>query len=89
MQQKQWRLGDSVLVAQGVTGSVAHRGPISKFVPYLAAGLKHSMQDCGMQSLTELHESVADGTLRFELRTSSAQMEGNVNMESYEKKLFA
>ncbi|KAG7137353.1 hypothetical protein HYQ45_005316 [Verticillium longisporum] len=81
--------GDSVLVAQGVTGSVAHRGPISKFVPYLAAGLKHSMQDCGMQSLTELHESVADGTLRFELRTSSAQMEGNVNMESYEKKLFA
>ncbi|KAH7375680.1 inosine-5'-monophosphate dehydrogenase IMD2 [Plectosphaerella cucumerina] len=81
--------GDSVLVAQGVTGSVAHRGPISKFLPYLAAGLKHSMQDCGMQSLAEFHESVASGRVRFELRTSSAQMEGNVNMESYEKKLFA
>ncbi|KAH6687872.1 inosine-5'-monophosphate dehydrogenase IMD2 [Plectosphaerella plurivora] len=81
--------GDSVLVAQGVTGSVAHRGPISKFLPYLAAGLKHSMQDCGMQSLQEFHESVASGKVRFELRTSSAQMEGNVNMESYEKKLFA
>ena len=63
--------------------------PISKFLPYLAAGLKHSMQDCGMQSLQELHAGVADGTVRFELRTSSAQMEGNVNMESYEKKLFA
>ncbi|GJD02706.1 inosine-5'-monophosphate dehydrogenase [Colletotrichum higginsianum] len=81
--------GDSVLVAQGVTGSVAHRGPISRFIPYLAAGLKHSMQDCGIQSLKELRESVDNGTLRFELRTSSAQMEGNVNMESYEKKLFA
>ncbi|ROT42251.1 inosine-5'-monophosphate dehydrogenase [Sodiomyces alkalinus F11] len=81
--------GDSVLVAQGVTGSVAHRGPISKFVPYLAAGLKHSMQDCGMQSLQVLHEGVKNGTVRFELRTASAQLEGNVNMESYEKKLFA
>ncbi|CAI4219323.1 unnamed protein product [Parascedosporium putredinis] len=80
--------GDSVLVAQGVSGSVAHRGPISKFVPYLAAGLKHSMQDCGIQSLQALHDGVAAGTVRFELRTSSAQAEGNVNMESYEKKLL-
>ena len=62
---------------------------ISKFVPYLAAGLKHSMQDCGMQSLNELHECAASGQLRFELRTSSAQLEGNVNMEAYEKKLYA
>lgn len=63
--------------------------PISKFVPYLAAGLKHSMQDAGIRSLQELHEEVEGGSVRFELRTSSAQMEGNVNMESYEKKLFA
>ncbi|KAI1407571.1 IMP dehydrogenase [Hypoxylon sp. FL1857] len=81
--------GDSVLVAQGVSGAVAHRGSISKFVPYLAAGLKHSMQDCGMRSLKELHESAANGTLRFEVRTASAQLEGGVNMESYEKKLYA
>ncbi|KAI8957974.1 IMP dehydrogenase [Daldinia sp. FL1419] len=81
--------GDSVLVAQGVSGAVAHRGSISKFVPYLAAGLKHSLQDCGMRSLKEMHESAADGTLRFEVRTASAQLEGGVNMESYEKKLYA
>ncbi|KAI2604296.1 IMP dehydrogenase [Hypoxylon fragiforme] len=81
--------GDSVLVAQGVSGAVAHRGSINKFVPYLAAGLKHSMQDCGMRSLAELHESAANGSLRFEIRTASAQLEGNVNMESYEKKLYA
>ncbi|KAK4454775.1 inosine-5'-monophosphate dehydrogenase [Podospora aff. communis PSN243] len=81
--------GDSVLVAQGVSGAVAHRGSISKFVPYLAAGLKHSLQDCGMKSLEELHDGVADGTVRFEIRTASAQVEGGVNMESYEKKLYA
>jgi IMP dehydrogenase len=97
--------GDSVLVAQGVAGAVAHRGyvhphqiprspakkcrSITKFVPYLAAGLKHSLQDCGRKSLHDLHESVANGTTRFELRTASAQLEGGVNMESYEKKLYA
>ncbi|KAI2616008.1 IMP dehydrogenase [Hypoxylon sp. NC1633] len=81
--------GDSVLVAQGVSGAVAHRGSVGKFVPYLAAGLKHSMQDCGMRSLKELHESAANGILRFEVRTASAQLEGGVNMESYEKKLYA
>ncbi|KAI2468750.1 IMP dehydrogenase [Annulohypoxylon bovei var. microspora] len=81
--------GDSVLVAQGVSGAVAHRGSINKFVPYLAAGLKHSLQDCGTRSLKELHECAANGILRFEIRTASAQLEGGVNMESYEKKLYA
>ncbi|CAK7201948.1 inosine-5'-monophosphate dehydrogenase [Sporothrix eucalyptigena] len=80
--------GDSVLVAQGVSGAVAHRGSINKFLPYLAAGVKHSMQDSGIKSLKELHESVASGVVRFEIRTASAQLEGGVNMESYEKKLY-
>lgn len=81
--------GDSVLVAQGVSGTVAHRGSVAKFVPYLAAGVKHSMQDAGIKSLKELHEKVEEGSMRFEIRTASAQLEGNVNMESYEKKLYA
>lgn len=58
-------------------------------MPYLAAGLKHSLQDCGMKSLEELHDNVTSGTVRFEIRTASAQLEGGVNMESYEKKLYA
>jgi IMP dehydrogenase len=62
---------------------------IDRFVPYLAAGLKHSMQDSGVKTLAQLHEDVEKGLVRFELRTSSAQAEGNVNMESYEKKLYA
>ncbi|KAI6250654.1 Inosine-5'-monophosphate dehydrogenase [Erysiphe necator] len=80
---------DSILVAQGVSGAVAHRGSVTKFIPYLAAGLKHSLQDCGQRSIGELHHGVVQGITRFELRTASAQLEGGVNMESYEKKLFA
>lgn len=81
--------GDSVLVAQGVSGAVAHRGSINKFLPYLAAGVKHSLQDSGIQSLNEMHASVTEGKVRFEIRTASAQLEGGVNMDSYEKKLYA
>jgi IMP dehydrogenase len=47
------------------------------------------MQDCGVKSLKGLHEGVANGTVRFEIRTASAQLEGNVNMETFEKKLYA
>ena len=65
------------------------RSSINKFVPYLAAGLKHSLQDSGMRSLVDMHEKAENSLLRFELRTDSAQLEGNVNMESYEKKLYA
>lgn len=42
-----------------------------------------------MVSLEGMHSAAEAGDLRFELRTASAQLEGNVNMESYEKKLYA
>jgi IMP dehydrogenase len=62
---------------------------VTKFVPYLSAGLKHSLQDMGAKSLAELHQSVLSGTTRFELRSAAAQVEGGIHMETYEKRLYA
>jgi len=54
------------------------------------AGLQHSLQDIGVQSVSELREKVRLGEVRFELRTASAQAEGNVHgLHSFDKKLYS
>lgn len=81
--------GDRLLVAQGVSGSVADRGSVTKFLPYLQAGVQHSLQDIGLKSLNEMHLAVEAGQVRFEIRTVSAQAEGGITgMTHYEKKLY-
>lgn len=82
--------GDTVKVAQGVSGDVADKGSVNKFAPYLYTGLQHSLQDSGVRSITALQEGCRNGTVRFELRTASAQLEGGVHgLNSYTKRLFA
>ncbi|KAK4626520.1 Inosine-5'-monophosphate dehydrogenase [Fulvia fulva] len=82
--------GDKVLVAQGVSGSVLDRGSVTKFLPYLSAGVQHSLQDVGVDSLEKLQLGVRAGDVRFEFRTASAQAEGNVHgMSNVEKKLYS
>lgn len=52
--------------------------------------MQHSLQDMGTRTITQMQKESFDGTLRFELRTASAQLEGGVHgLESYEKRLFA
>lgn len=81
---------DNVLVAQGVAGSVLDRGSVTKFIPYLVAGVQHSLQDIGVPSLDALHDGVNKGFVRFEMRSASAMAEGNVHgLHSYDKKLYS
>ncbi|KAJ5546024.1 Aldolase-type TIM barrel [Penicillium frequentans] len=81
---------DKVKVAQGVAGSVIDRGSINQFLPYLVAGVQHSLQDIGVKSVDALHDGVNQGQIRFEMRSASAMAEGNVHgLHSYEKNLYS
>ena len=69
----------AVKVAQGVSGDVQDKGSVKQFLPYLHAGVQHSLQDIGTRSIAEMQESTGKGLVRFELRTASAQVEGGVH----------
>jgi len=80
----------AVKVAQGVSGDVQDKGSVTAFLPYLHAGVQHSLQDVGVRNVYALQDGVRAGTVRFELRTASAQVEGGVHgLNSYTKRLFA
>lgn len=82
--------GDNLLVAQGVSGSVLDRGSVTKFIPYLIAGVQHSFQEVGVKSIKEFREGIQNGTVRFDVRGAAAQMEGNVHgLHSFDKKLYS
>lgn len=81
---------DTIRVAQGVSGSVIDKGSLHVYLPYLRIGLQHSLQDIGVQNLTELRQEVKKKNIRFEFRTVASQLEGNVHgLHSYQKKLWS
>jgi len=78
--------GDAVRVAQGVSGYVADKGSVTRFIPYVCTGVKHGLQNVGCRSLEDLRTSTHTGLLKFEVRTSAAILEGGVHsLHSHEK----
>jgi IMP dehydrogenase len=74
----------AIRVAQGVSGAVVDKGSLFDYLPYIIQGLNHSFQDMGVRDVKALHEKNYSGELRFELRSTSAQLEGGVHdMHSY------
>ncbi|HUT36832.1 MAG TPA: IMP dehydrogenase [Planctomycetota bacterium] len=69
----------SIPVPHGVSGTVVDRGPLNTFIPYLVQGVRDSLQKLGYRDLRALHKALAEGELRFEPRSASAQIEGNVH----------
>mmetsp|Transcript_36042 Transcript_36042/g.36723 ORF Transcript_36042/g.36723 Transcript_36042/m.36723 type:complete len:524 (-) Transcript_36042:233-1804(-) len=79
--------GAQVKVAQGVSGAVVDKGSLRKYIPYLVQGVRHGLQDIGVSTVAELHQSCDSGKLRFELRSPAAQREGGVHsLHAYEKR---
>ncbi|KAG2545485.1 inosine-5'-monophosphate dehydrogenase-like [Panicum virgatum] len=84
-------LGDTLKlkVAQGVVGAVADKGSVLRFIPYTMQAVKQGFQDLGASSLQSAHDLLRSETLRLEVRTGAAQVEGGIHgLVSYEKKVF-
>lgn len=78
-----------VKVAQGVSGAVADKGTLRRYIPYLSQGIRHGLQDAGILSVEEAQEMLYADKLRFEIRSPAAQKEGGVHgLHSFEKRLY-
>lgn len=79
----------SINTAVGVKGAVVDKGSLQRFVPYLAQSVRHGLQDMGVRSLPRLYDMLHNHTLRFELRSASAQREGGVHdLHSFSTRLY-
>lgn len=65
--------------SEGVVASVASKGHIYDLIPSIASGVKQGMQKIGCKNLSEISENVEKERIRVELRSYSAQKEGDTH----------
>ena len=63
--------GQSIKVAQGVSGAVTDKGSVTTLIPFVVKGVELGLSNAGFESIADLHRGLRDGDLRFELRTTA------------------
>jgi IMP dehydrogenase len=61
----------SIKVAQGVSGAVTDKGSVKTLIPHVMKGVQLGITNVGCGSIADLHESLNNEELRFELRTAA------------------
>jgi IMP dehydrogenase len=77
--QRYFGEGAAVKVAQGVSGAVVDKGSVRDLLTHLTLGVKKGLQDAGHPAIANVHQDLAAGKTRFELRTSAAITEGGLH----------
>lgn len=77
--------GKDVKVAQGVSGEVVSKGSVKRHIPYITSGIKHGLQNMGIQNVNQLHTKLYNDNIFIEIRSLQAQREGGIhNVLNYE-----
>ena len=85
-QSKTRYFSNQIKIAQGVTGLVTSKGKLSTYIPYIIQGIKHGLQDIGVDNIDILHNGVYNGDILFELRSMNSIREGDVhNLYNFKK----
>ncbi|MEM1282926.1 MAG: IMP dehydrogenase [Chlamydiota bacterium] len=69
----------SIRIAEGVSGMVSSRGPISKWIPMLLQGVRQGLHKLGLPTLKMIQDKLADNGILIEKRSESAKREGNIH----------
>ncbi|ORM40399.1 Inosine-5'-monophosphate dehydrogenase [Babesia sp. Xinjiang] len=70
---------DQPMVSQGVAGYTTDKGSVNTLIPTMMQAVKHGMQNIGFFDIPSLHEGLHSGSVRFEVRSHNAILEGNVS----------
>lgn len=69
----------SIRIAEGVSGMVSSRGPISKWVPMLLQGVRQGLHKLGLPTLESIQQKLEANGILIEKRSEGAKREGNIH----------